>query len=87
MTKRQTKDYAASSIKQNKLQILTHLNRHSINQTIEKINEVIMILFKQKIKSDEQTLIGLFRYFNIPIPRGHGILLDQAELKKPDFLF
>lgn len=46
-----------------------------------------MILFKQKIKADEQTLIALFKFFNIPIPRGHGILLDQAELKKPDFLF
>ena len=73
MTKRQTKDYAATSIKQTKLQMLTHLSKHNINQTIEKINEVIMILFKQKIKSDEQTLIGLFKFFNIPIPRGHGI--------------
>ena len=32
-------------------------------------------------------MIGLLRYFNIPIPKGHGTLLDIAELKKPDFLY
>jgi hypothetical protein len=44
-------------------------------------------LFKQKLKPDEQTLIGLFKYFNIPIPKAHGLVIDLAEIKKPDFLF
>lgn len=46
-----------------------------------------MILFKQKVKPEEQTVIMLLKYFNIPIPKGNGMILDFAELKKPDFLF
>lgn len=46
-----------------------------------------MILFKQKIKPDEQTVIQLLKFFNIQIPKGHGMQLDYAELKKPDFLY
>lgn len=48
---------------------------------------MVMILFKQKIKPEEQHLIQLLRFFNVPIPKGHGQMLDFAELKKPDFLF
>lgn len=46
-----------------------------------------MILFKQKVKPDEQTIIQLLKYFQVPIPRGNGVLLDLGELKKPDFLY
>lgn len=46
-----------------------------------------MCLFKQKVKPDEQTMIQLLKFFNIPVPKGHGMILDFAELKKPDFLF
>jgi hypothetical protein len=46
-----------------------------------------MTIFKQKVKPDEQQVIQLLKYFNIPIPKGHGMLIDLAELKKPDFLF
>lgn len=46
-----------------------------------------MTLFKSKLKADDQTIIGLLKYFNVPVPRGNGVILDQAELKKPDFLF
>lgn len=48
---------------------------------------MVMSLFKQKVKPDEQTMIQLLKFFNIPVPKGHGMVLDNAELKKPDFLF
>ena len=48
---------------------------------------MVMILFKQKIKPEEHQVIGLLKFFNIPVPKGHGTLLDHAELKKPDFLY
>lgn len=46
-----------------------------------------MILFKQKAKPDDAQVVSLFKFFNIPVPRGHGMILDFAECKKPDFLF
>ena len=50
------------------------------------MNEVVLTLFKGKIKSTDQNLIKLFRYFQIPIPRGNGVILDTNVLKQPDFL-
>lgn len=44
-------------------------------------------MFKSKVKTDDNTLISLLKFFNVPVPRGNGVALDQAELKKPDFLF
>lgn len=57
-----------------------------MNQTISKINELVLILFKTKIKSSDQQLIKLFKFFSIPIPRGNGCVLDLNTLKAPDFL-
>lgn len=31
-----------------------------------------MILFKQKVKPEEQQVIQLLKFFNVPIPKGHG---------------
>ena len=49
------------------------------------MNEVVLTLFKGKIKSTDQNLIKLFRYFQIPIPRGNGVVLDTNMTKSPDF--
>ena len=46
----------------------------------------MLTLFKQKIKSTDQNLIKLFKYFQIPVPRGNGVVLDTNVLKQPDFL-
>lgn len=46
-----------------------------------------MALFKGKSKLDEKELIYLLKYFNVPVPKGHGTTIDLTELKKPDFLF
>ena len=48
---------------------------------------MVMILFKQKVKPEEQQVISLLKFFNIPVPKGHGTNLDFTELKKPDFLY
>lgn len=58
-----------------------HLDCSSINQTIQKINEVVLTLFKGKIKSSDQNLIKLFKYFQIQIPRGNGAVLDTNVLR------
>lgn len=47
---------------------------------------MVLVLFKQKMKIDEQQVIKLLKFFNIPIPRGNGLNIDMAELKKPDYL-
>jgi len=44
-----------------------------------------MILFKQKVKIEDQTVITLLKFFNIPVPKGNGLALDHHELKKPEF--
>lgn len=44
-----------------------------------------MTLFKSKVRPDEQQLVQLLKFFNVPIPKGHGMTIDLAELKKPDF--
>jgi hypothetical protein len=46
-----------------------------------------MTLFKSKVKPDEQQMIQLLKFFNIPVPKGHGMLIDLSELKKPDFQY
>ena len=38
------------------------------------------------MKSSDQQIIKLFKYFGIPIPRGNGVVLDTKVLKTPDFL-
>ena len=38
------------------------------------------------MKSSDQQIIKLLKYFGIPIPRGNGIVLDTKVLKAPDFL-
>ena len=38
------------------------------------------------MKSSDQQIIKLFKYFGIPIPRGNGVVLDTKVLKMPDFL-
>ena len=45
-----------------------------------------MTLFKGKIKSTDQNLIKLFKFFQIQIPRGNGAVLDNNVLRQPDFL-
>ena len=46
---------------------------------------MVLVLFKQKIKPDEVQIIKLLKFFLIPIPKGNGLIIDLAELKKPDF--
>lgn len=87
MTKRHSKEYPPTKIQPPKLAPYTHMRKHNVNQTIEKANQIIMVLFKQKMKPDEQTMINLLKYFGIQIPKGNGMILDVAELKKPDFLY
>lgn len=87
MTKNLGKEYGKAKIEASKLPQFTHLKKHNVNLTIEKVNQVVMILFKQKVKPEEAQVINLLKYFNIPVPKGHGALLDFSELKKPDFLF
>lgn len=62
-----------------------HLDNSPINQTIQRVNEVVLTLFKGKIKSSDQNIIKLLRFFQIPIPRGNGVVLDTNVLKQPDF--
>ena len=63
-----------------------HLDNSAINQTIQKVNEIVLTLFKGKIKSSDQNLIKLFKFFAIPVPRGNGVAVDANVLKQPDFL-
>jgi hypothetical protein len=32
-------------------------------------------------------MIALLKYFNIPVPKGNGLLIDWTEVKKPDFMY
>jgi hypothetical protein len=63
LSRKQKKDYAATKIHPPKLKPFDHLNKHVINQCIEKANHLIMMLFKQKFKPSEDVLGPLFRYF------------------------
>lgn len=46
----------------------------------------MLTLFKGKIKSSDQNLVKLFKFFAIPVPRGNGVIVDANVLKQPDFL-
>ena len=87
MTKNNLKEYGPCKLAAHKLEPYKHLQKHQVNTTIQKVNQVVMTLFKQKVKADDQTIVALLKYFNVPVPRGNGAVLDYAELKKPDFLF
>ena len=51
------------------------------------MNELVLTLFKQKMKSSPPQLIKLFKYFQIPVPRGNGVTpLDPKAIRAPDFL-
>ena len=76
MSKRQTKEYAPTKIAPSKLTNFEHLRKNATNQTIEKANHLIMILFKQKVKPTEELILPLLKYFSIPAPRGNGTFLD-----------
>lgn len=43
-----------------------------MNQTIDRVNQLILILFKQKFKPDDQMLSNLLKYFGVPVPRCHA---------------
>lgn len=45
-----------------------------------------MMLIKQKVKIEDQIVIQLLKFFNVPVPKGSGLVLDHTELKKPEFL-
>ncbi len=86
-SKNDVKEYGPSKLNQSKLNELLHLRKSVTNQTIQKVNQVVMSLFKQKVKIDDLSMIALLKFFNIPVPKGNGTALDFAELKKPDFLY
>lgn len=87
MTKNNLKEYGPCKLPTHKLEPFKHLQKHQVNLTIQKVNQVVMTLFRSKVKTDDNTIVALLKFFNVPIPRGNGVILDQAELKKPDFLF
>ena len=62
-TKVKNKHSAIAKIKPSVLIPFTHLKSSIINETIKKINEVILILFKQKIKPEDTFLLQLLKYF------------------------
>lgn len=39
-------------------------------------NEVVYLFFKQKAKPQEETLINLLKFFQMPVPRINGVNLD-----------
>ena len=87
MTKGTHKEYGPCKLEPFKLGHFRHLRKSTVNQTIDKVNQLVMCLFKQKLKLEEATIINLLKHFNVPVPKGHGMQLDWPELKKPDFLF
>ena len=87
MSKNVYKDYGRCKLEAPKLGQFQHLKKSTINLTIDKANQIVLCLFKQKIKPDDQTMIQLLKFFNIPVPKGNGLLLDWIEIKKPDFLY
>ena len=63
-----------------------HLQTTAINQTISKVNELVLALFKHKMKFSTAHLIKLFKFFQIPVPRGNGVTLEPKAIRAPDFL-
>ena len=85
-SKRICKDLPQTTIAPAPLPAFTHLQTSAINRTIDRVNEIIMILFKQKVKADEGRLVSLLKFFNAPIPRANGAQIDLVEAKRPEFL-
>ena len=54
MSKRMRGDYPATTLAKPELQPFKHLRKCTINQTIQKVNQVVLVLFKQKMKIEEQ---------------------------------
>jgi hypothetical protein len=87
LSKQHGKEYGPCKLDKPKLAPFTHQRKNPVNVAIDKLNLLVMMLFKQKIKIEEAQVVNLLRFFNVPIPRGHGSMLDMSELKKPDFLY
>lgn len=85
MSKRFKNDYPATNLTKPPITSHKHLKKSLINQTIQKVNQVILILFKTKLKPEDQQVIRLLKHFNVPVPRSNGLGLDLAEVRKPDF--
>lgn len=51
------------------------------------MNQLVLSLFKQKIKIEDLPLVQLLKHFGIQVPKQHGLHIDSAELKKPEFLY
>lgn len=87
MTKNVYKEYGPTKLDPPILPQLKHLKKCTINQTIDKANQIVLCLFKQKLKPDDNSMIQLLKFFGIPVPKGNGLQLDWIETKKPDFLY
>ena len=70
------KEYPPTTLPKPVLLPYTHLRKSIVNETIQKLNELVYVLFKQKIKLEEGILSNLFRYFKIQIPKVNGTSLD-----------
>lgn len=57
MTKNWHKEYAPAKIAEPDLPAFTHLHKHAVNQCIEKANQMMLILFKQKLKPESEQII------------------------------
>jgi hypothetical protein len=53
MSKRLRHDYPATTVPKATLSPFKHLKKSNINQTIQKINQIILCLFKTKQKPDD----------------------------------
>lgn len=54
MTKRNQKDYPPAKIPEHELPSFTHHSKHAVNQCIDKANQTMMCLFKQKFKLESE---------------------------------
>jgi hypothetical protein len=84
-SKKLNKKYSDTKISPSPLVPFEHLKKSLLNKTIKMANELVFLIFKQKIKSEDQHIIGLLKYFQIAVPKSNGLALDTAELKKPEF--
>ena len=84
-SKKLNKKYSQTKISPAKLAPFEHLKKSLLNKTIKMANELIFLIFKQKMKSEEHHIIGLLKYFQIAVPKSNGLPLDISELKKPEF--
>jgi hypothetical protein len=65
MSKFYGKEYQPAKIEPCKLTPLKHLRKHNVNQTIDKVNQLVLALFKQKTKIEEREMISLLKYFSV----------------------